>query len=234
MNTDQITTMLKTLKTLAAPGAWEQALSALSEPQPAPVTPAKVEEAASVPGAPEKAKAKRVISEEQKAKMKAGREAAKAKKDAEKEASAKRHLKFDDEPAPEPAAPAPAPAAPAAPAEKKKRVLSEEQKAKMKAGREAAKAKKDAEKQQKAAEEKGELQALVDTADRGEAARERIAVITAAKPAPAVVRCAECHKNLDGGFDHRMCFFGGNGGAGYESETAWMEAARAYTATLAA
>ena len=172
MNTDQITTMLKTLKTLAAPGAWEQALSALSEPQPAPVTPAKVEEAASVPGAPEKAKAKRVISEEQKAKMKAGREAAKAKKDAEK--------------------------------------------------------------QQKAAEEKGELQALVDTADRGEAARERIAVITAAKPAPAVVRCAECHKNLDGGFDHRMCFFGGNGGAGYESETAWMEAARAYTATLAA
>jgi hypothetical protein len=68
--------------------------------------------------APEKPK--RVLSEEQKAKMAAGRAAAKARRDAEKGA----------------AAPA------AAPAEKPKRTLSDEQKAKMAAGRAAARERK--------------------------------------------------------------------------------------------
>ena len=73
---------------------------------------------------PAEEKPKRTLSEEQKAKMKAGREAARAKKAAEKETDG--------------AAAAPAEEKPAKP----KRVLSEEQKAKMKAGREAAKARK--------------------------------------------------------------------------------------------
>ena len=76
-------------------------------------------------------KPKRVISEEQKAKMKAGRE--------------KKKASLAEAPAPE----APAPEAPAAEvvpvaAEKPKRIISEEQKAKMKAGREKKKAEKDA------------------------------------------------------------------------------------------
>jgi hypothetical protein len=67
-------------------------------------------------------KPKRALTDEQKAKMKAGREAAKARRDAEKSNAA------------------PVPAAPEG--EKPKRVLSDEQKAKMKAGRDAAKARK--------------------------------------------------------------------------------------------
>ena len=69
------------------------------------------------------AKPKRVLSEEQKAKMAAGRAAARERKAAEKAA---------------------APAAPAEP--KPKRTLSDEQKAKMAAGRASAKARRDAEK----------------------------------------------------------------------------------------
>jgi hypothetical protein len=76
------------------------------------------------PAAAPAAKPKRVLSDEQKAKMAAGRAAAKARRDAEKAAAAE--------------------AAP--PAEKPKRVLSDEQKAKMAAGRAAAKAHRDAEK----------------------------------------------------------------------------------------
>ncbi len=77
--------------------------------------------------APAAEKPKRVLSEEQKAKMAAGRAAAKARRDAEKANAV--------------------PAAEAAPAaEKPKRVLSEEQKAKMAAGRAAARERKAAEK----------------------------------------------------------------------------------------
>jgi hypothetical protein len=88
------------------------------------------------------AKSKRVLTDEQKAKMKAGREAAKARRDAEKAAAG-----GDAE---EPAKPAKKTRARKAKAEegaaeKPKRVLTDEQKAKMKAGREAAKARKAAE-----------------------------------------------------------------------------------------
>jgi len=72
------------------------------------------------------AKPKRVLTEEQKAKMKAGREAAKAKREAEKAASE--------------------PETASTTSSKTKRVITEEQKAKMKAGREAAKAKREADK----------------------------------------------------------------------------------------
>jgi hypothetical protein len=80
-------------------------------------------------------KPKRVLTDEQKAKMKAGREAAKAKRDAEKvvageEPKSKRTPKAAVE---------------GAVAARPKRVLTDEQKAKMKAGREAAKARKAAE-----------------------------------------------------------------------------------------
>jgi Spy/CpxP family protein refolding chaperone len=87
-------------------------------------------------------KPKRVLTDEQKAKMKAGREAAKARREAEKGAAG----------GGEPAKPAKKPRAAKAKtedgaegAEKPKRVLTDEQKAKMKAGREAAKARKAAE-----------------------------------------------------------------------------------------
>ena len=86
-------------------------------------------------------KPKRVITEEQKAKMKAGREAALAKKAAEKAAGG-----APVEPVAAPVKAAEPVAAPPAEAEKPKRVISDEQKAKMKAGREAALAKKAAEK----------------------------------------------------------------------------------------
>jgi hypothetical protein len=76
-------------------------------------------------------KPKRVLTEEQKAKMKAGRDAYLARKKAEKAGAPV-------------APPAPAPAEPKP--EKAKRVLTEEQKAKMKAGREAYLARKKAEK----------------------------------------------------------------------------------------
>jgi hypothetical protein len=78
-------------------------------------------------------KPKRVLSDEHKAKMKAGREAAAAKKAAGGSESE--------------SAPSPVKATvPVASEEKPKRIISEEQKAKMKAGREAALAKKAAEK----------------------------------------------------------------------------------------
>jgi hypothetical protein len=145
MNADQLIPILKTLQSQAAPGVWDEALRSLSAPL---ATPAKAEKAEpSAPDAP--AKAKKTLSAEHLAKLKAGREAAKAAKAAEAEASAKRHLKFDDEPAAE-AAPAAAPAE-----EKPKRKLSEEQKAKMKAGREAAKAAKAAAEPAAPAEESG-------------------------------------------------------------------------------
>ena len=75
-----------------------------------------------------KEKPKRSLSKEQKAKMKAGREAARIKKVAEKEAGGAAAAPSEEK------------------ADKPKRSLSEEQKAKMKAGREAARAKKVAEK----------------------------------------------------------------------------------------
>jgi hypothetical protein len=82
-------------------------------------------------------KPKRVLSDEQKAKMKAGREAAKARKDAEKAAAA---------PVVEEKAPVEGTPDNSDTEQKPKRVLTDEQKAKMKAGREAAKARKEAEK----------------------------------------------------------------------------------------
>ena len=83
-------------------------------------------------------KPKRVITEEQKAKMKAGREAAKAKREADKAAGI--------EPTPK-AKPAVSESETASTTSSKtKRVITEEQKAKMKAGREAAKAKREADK----------------------------------------------------------------------------------------
>jgi len=66
-------------------------------------------------------KPKRVLTDEQKAKMKAGRDAAKARRDAEKPNAVQEK---------------------AVKTVKPKRVLSDEQKAKMKAGRDAAKARK--------------------------------------------------------------------------------------------
>jgi hypothetical protein len=94
-------------------------------------------------------KPKRVLTDEQKAKMKAGREAAKTKRDAEKAA-------VGEEPKPKRA-----PKAAEEGAEKPKRVLTDEQKAKMKAGREAAKARKAAEASAKAAaDEAGGVPAL--------------------------------------------------------------------------
>lgn len=85
-----------------------------------------IKKAQKAPAEGAEAKPKRVLTEEQKAKMKAGREAAKARKLAEAGGAAG-------------GAPAPAPEPKA---EKPKRVLTDEMKAKMKAGREAAKAKK--------------------------------------------------------------------------------------------
>jgi hypothetical protein len=133
-----------------------------------------MEPAAPVPAAE---KPKRVLSEEQKAKMAAGRAAAKARRDAEKAAAAEA-----------------APAAP--PAEKPKRVLSDEQKAKMAAGRAAARERKAAEKEAAAPEAAGEKPAKpkrvlseeqkAKMAAGRAAARER----KAAAPAPAVEKPA--------------------------------------------
>jgi hypothetical protein len=78
-------------------------------------------------------KPKRVMTEEQKAKMKAGREAAKAKREAEKIAGTEKPAVSESETA-------------STTSSKTKRVITEEQKAKMKAGREAAKAKREADK----------------------------------------------------------------------------------------
>ncbi len=133
-----------------AAAAKKAAEKAAAAPAPAePVEAAEVAVAAPVADAKEP-KAKKVLSPEHLAKLKAGREAAKAKKEAEKAAAV--------------AAPAPAPApvkvvlnpeeeddvaepvavaAPVAEA-KAKKVLSPEHLAKLKAGREAAKAKKEA------------------------------------------------------------------------------------------
>lgn len=76
-------------------------------------------------------KPKRVLSEEQKAKMKAGRDAKKAERDAAKEPAKKLSDTESDAASTE---------------SKTKRTLTDEQKAKMKAGREAAKAKREADK----------------------------------------------------------------------------------------
>jgi hypothetical protein len=84
-------------------------------------------------------KPKRVMTDEQKAKMKAGREAAKAKRE---EAKANGGAGAEPEP------PAPKSDSEGSAGSKRKgKPLSEEQKAKMKAGRDAAKAKRDADKE---------------------------------------------------------------------------------------
>jgi hypothetical protein len=84
-------------------------------------------------------KPKRVMTEEQKAKMKAGREAAKAKRE---EAKANGGAGAEPEP------PAPKSDSEGSAGSKRKgKPLTEEQKAKMKAGRDAAKAKRDADKE---------------------------------------------------------------------------------------
>jgi hypothetical protein len=84
-------------------------------------------------------KPKRVMTEEQKAKMKAGREAAKAKRE---EAKANGGAGAEPEP------PAPKSDSETSTTSKRKgKPLTEEQKAKMKAGRDAAKAKRDADKE---------------------------------------------------------------------------------------
>ena len=84
------------------------------------------------------AKPKRVITEEQKAKMKAGREAAKAKREADKAAGIETPKKEKKEKSDSETA--------STGSSKSKRTISDEQKAKMKAGREAAKAKREADK----------------------------------------------------------------------------------------
>jgi len=86
-------------------------------------------------------KPKRIITEEQKAKMKAGREAAKAKREADKAAGIEtpkkeKKAKSDSESSD----------AASTTSSKTKRILTEEQKAKMKVGREDAKAKREADK----------------------------------------------------------------------------------------
>lgn len=120
--------------------------------------------------------------------------------------------------------------------QKKKRTLSEEHKAKLLAAAALARAKKAGEKARLAAEDKAELRALVDASDRGQLVREKAA--EAAPPAPSaepvVIRCAECHKGVDSGYDHRNCSFFGKGGAGYENDDEWLEAAKTYTASLTA
>jgi len=79
-------------------------------------------------------KPKRVLTEEQKAKMKAGREAKKAERDAAKESGTETPKPTSDS------------EAASTTSSKTKRTLTDEQKAKMKAGREAAKAKREADK----------------------------------------------------------------------------------------
>jgi hypothetical protein len=137
---------------LAKLKAGREAAKAKKEAEKAAAAPAEPVEAAEVAvAAPVAAeKAKKVLSPEHLAKLKAGREAAKAKKEAEKAAAAEVPAAA---PVPAPAEVAAAPAevaaepaevAVAAPAEKAKKVLSPEHLAKLKAGREAAKAKKEA------------------------------------------------------------------------------------------
>ena len=86
-------------------------------------------------------KPKRVMTEEQKAKLKAGREAAKAKREADKAAGIETPTKEK-----KPASDSEVSDGASTTSSKTKRVLTEEQKAKMKAGREAAKAKREADK----------------------------------------------------------------------------------------
>jgi Spy/CpxP family protein refolding chaperone len=83
-------------------------------------------------------KPKRVLTEEQKAKMKAGREAAKIKREAEKASGVETPKKTKSDSESSDAA--------STTSSKTKRVLTDEQKAKMKAGREAAKAKRETDK----------------------------------------------------------------------------------------
>ena len=105
MNAIQIKEQLKTIKDAVPAGMWEEALSLLA--------------------AEGGAKPKRVLTEEHKAKLKAGKAAAKATRDAAKATAT---------------APATAPES-----EKPKRVLSDEHKAKLKAGK-AAKAEREVKK----------------------------------------------------------------------------------------
>jgi hypothetical protein len=109
MNTDQLFTILASIKSSVADSTWSAAVARLSEPE-----------------SESKTKPKRVLTEEHKAKMQAGRIAKKAEK-AENAENAEK-------------------------AEKPKRVLTEEHKAKMQAGRIAKKA----EKAEKAESEKPE------------------------------------------------------------------------------
>jgi hypothetical protein len=87
-------------------------------------------------------KPKRVLTEEQKAKMKAGREVAKAKREADKAAGIETPKKEK-----KPKSDSETSDAGSTTSSKTKRVLTEEQKEKMKAGREAAKAKREADKE---------------------------------------------------------------------------------------
>jgi hypothetical protein len=86
-------------------------------------------------------KPKRVMTEEQKAKLKAGREAAKAKREADKAAGVETPKKEKKV-----ASDSEISDASSTTSSKTKRVITDEQKAKMKAGREAAKAKREADK----------------------------------------------------------------------------------------
>ena len=87
-------------------------------------------------------KPKRVMTEEQKAKMKAGREAAKAKREADKAAG----IETPKKPKKAAASDTDSSDGASTTSSKTKRVMTEEQKAKMKAGRDAAKAKREADK----------------------------------------------------------------------------------------
>jgi hypothetical protein len=108
----------------------------------------------------------------------------------------------------------------AAPAEKPKRIISEEHKAKMKAGREAAKARKDAEK------------AAVEAAAKAVAAKEdsddeSVDLAESEDEAPQQLLCCSCGSKIPG--DHRMCFLNGLESGEFESDDDWMKACKKYT-----
>ena len=89
-------------------------------------------------------KPKRVMTEEQKAKLKAGREAAKSKREADKAAGIEPTPKVKKEK--KSTSDGDGSDTASTTSSKTKRVMTEEQKAKMKAGREAAKSKREADK----------------------------------------------------------------------------------------
>ena len=127
MNADQLFSVLTSIKSAVEPAAWAAASARLApEEKPKKARPAK--DAKELPGEVIVVeKPKRVLTEEHKAKMQAGRLAAKAAKEGGKE-DAKEVAADADK------------------AEKPKRVLTEEHKAKMQAGRLAAKAAKEGDK----------------------------------------------------------------------------------------